>query len=207
MNETPISYESGELAIEGRLFVADKRHAAVITHPHPLYGGDMHNPVVQTIKTAYQQKNYSTLRFNFRGVGKSQGRYEKGRGECQDLLAALSWLKSKGFTSIDLAGYSFGAWINARAAGDATINAMRMVSPPVALMDFSTVRSLACLDLVITGGSDELAPPRLIEPLLPGWSPRAELKTIEGADHFFSGHLEALAAVLGLSINSCPSFG
>lgn len=205
MNETAITFQSHDLTIEGRLSTADKTHAAVITHPHPLYGGELQNPVVQTIKTAYQKKNYSTLRFNFRGVGKSQGRYDQGRGEIQDLLAAFSWLRAKSFTSIDLAGYSFGTWINAHAAGEAAINSMIMVSPPVALMDFGMSPSITCLNLVVTGSADEFAPPRLIEPMLPSWNLRAVLRIIDGADHFYFGFLEELSAILEQSINSCPS--
>lgn len=201
MTETPISFKSDELSIDGRLAAADSARGVVITHPHPLFGGDMNNPVVQSIKTVYQRKGYSTLRFNFRGVGKSQGRYAEGRGEKQDLLAAVAFLQDKGVKEIDLAGYSFGTWINAAAADAVCPHAMIMVSPPVAMLEFEKEKPLYTLKLVITGSEDEFAPPRLIRPIIRGWHPEAALRFIEGADHFFFSHLNELEKILSAHID------
>src|SRR6056297_3045783 len=118
MNETPVIFESEGLILEGRIVYRDPGRAAVVTHPHPQYGGDMQNPVVQSITRVYQKKGYTTLRFNFRGTGKSQGRYAGGKGEVRDLAAAFAFLEKQGYAAIDLAGYSFGAWVNVHAAGD-----------------------------------------------------------------------------------------
>ena len=196
MGETVISFQSDGLSIDGRLALADAKNGVVITHPHPLYGGDMENPVVQSLKTAYHRKGYSTLRFNFRGVGKSEGRYDEGRGERNDLRTAVNLLREKGIDRIDLAGYSFGAWINAGAAAEPAIREMIMVSPPVALLEFEKNRPIDALKLVITGSEDEFAPPRLVKPMVRDWNPDAAIHVIAGADHFFFGHLDALEALV-----------
>ena len=131
---------SQDLKIEGLLGKNSQINGAVISHPHPLYGGNMHNNVVEAIARVYQKKGYTTLRFNFRGVGKSQGAYADGVGEQDDVRAAVSFLKDSGLTNIDLAGYSFGTWVNALAIRNAQIlETMVMVSPPVAFMDFTSI--------------------------------------------------------------------
>ncbi|RLJ02607.1 MAG: alpha/beta hydrolase, partial [Candidatus Aenigmatarchaeota archaeon] len=113
MKEEKVFFQAGDVKIEGMLYNAPGEKGAVVTHPHPLYGGDMHNNVVETVVQAYREKGYATLRFNFRGVGRSTGSYDEGIGEQEDVRAALAYLTGTGKTSIDLAGYSFGAWVNA----------------------------------------------------------------------------------------------
>jgi alpha/beta superfamily hydrolase len=103
MEET-ITFLSEEHRIEGRLKSGNGDKAVVITHPHPLYGGDMDNPVVGAIAKAFQQSGYTTLRFNFRGVGGSQGSFADGIGEMDDVRAALTYLKESGINQLDLAG-------------------------------------------------------------------------------------------------------
>ena len=110
-----ITFLSEEYEIEGLLNQRDEKKGVVVTHPHPLYGGDMNNMVVESIVHVYYMKGYSTLKFNFRGVGRSQGTYDNGLGEQKDVLSALSFLADMGMERIDLAGYSFGAWVNAHA--------------------------------------------------------------------------------------------
>jgi alpha/beta superfamily hydrolase len=111
MAEEKIFFESAGLKVEGLLDRLHSDRGVVITHPHPLYGGDMFNNVVEAIVQAYQEKGHSTLRFNFRGVGQSEGAYDNGIGEQENVRAALEYLSLLGTMSIDLAGYSFGAWI------------------------------------------------------------------------------------------------
>ena len=143
-SEEAISFRAGTLRLEGRLWLAPGTEAALITHPHPLYGGEMNNPVVAVLTAVYQRLGYSTLRFNFRGVGASEGVYDDGRGELDDLWAAGEVLKSKGKTVADLAGYSFGVWINLRLDPPmATVRRLALVAPPVAYMDFSAVAPVA----------------------------------------------------------------
>ena len=173
------------------------RKGIVITHPHPVYGGDMHNPVVDTIRKVYRKKGYTTLRFNFRGTGQSQGKYNDGHGEQADVRAAVDKLQANGLEEIHLAGYSFGAWVNACAVTSGLeIHRMVMVSPPVAMIDFSDVGSLDSLDLVVTGGRDDIAPVEGIENKMETWSKTARLEVIGLADHFYGGYLNDLAGVL-----------
>lgn len=196
-----IVFESEGYQIEGLLKNNSETKGVVITHPHPLYGGDMNNSVVYAIMRAYQDKNYTTLRFNFRGVGRSQGNYADGIGEQADVLAAVAFLADMGIRHIDLAGYSFGAWVNALAApGQDGIAGMVMVSPPVAFVDFSTVGTINALKLIVTGSRDEIAPPDQIRPLYPQWNPDARLEIIEGADHFYGGFTDKLKSILISSI-------
>jgi alpha/beta superfamily hydrolase len=186
MEEKEIFIEAGGNRIEGLLAERSYDRAVIVTHPHPLYGGDMHNNVVQTIVRAYEKKGCTTLRFNFRGVGASSGTYSDGRGEQDDILAALNHLQSMGVSSIDLAGYSFGAWVICMGlqrfdSADRVI----LVSPPVDFMDFSFVLQNRKISLVISGAEDELAPPDMIEEMLPMWNPDAPFDIIDGADHFY----------------------
>ena len=111
--EEKITFQSDGLQLQGRLHRAGV-NGVVVTHPHPLYGGDMNNPVVETITQAYQHKGYTTLRFDFRGVGDSQGMYDEGIGEKRDVCQAMAYLAQINIENICLAGYSFGAWINAQ---------------------------------------------------------------------------------------------
>jgi alpha/beta superfamily hydrolase len=187
--------------LEGLFKQGTSDKGVVITHPHPLYGGDMHNAVVTAIMQVYQTHDYTTLRFNFRGAGNSQGSYTDGRGEQEDVRAALAHLANFGTRQLNLAGYSFGAWVNAHLiCQDDDIETMVMVSPPVAFMDFGAIASLDCLNLIITGSSDEIAPSGLINHLIQKWNPEARFEIIEGADHFYGGNLDRLQAVLGSCI-------
>jgi alpha/beta superfamily hydrolase len=195
--ETEISFLSETYEIEGLLEKNSPEQGVIVTHPHPLYGGDMYNPVVDTLVAAYQQKGYTTLRFNFRGTGSSQGYFDDGKGEQQDVLAAFSILLEMGIEKIDLAGYSFGAWVNAQISRkDLPYTDTVMVSPPIGFMAFDGVTSISNLKLVVTGSRDDIAPPGLIQKALPGWNSTAEFEIIDGADHFYSGRLNELETVL-----------
>lgn len=199
--EEKINFISETVQIEGLLEKKPAGSAAVVTHPHSLYGGDMYNPVVESIADVYQKKGYTTLRFNFRGVGGSQGRYDEGLGEQKDVCAALAYLSDMGIQQIDLAGYSFGAWVNAHVNPTAApYGRMVMVSPPVGFMDFGNILALDRLTLVIAGSRDDIAPPDLIRQNLPAWNQQARLEIVEGADHFYSGSLKALETVLEFAL-------
>ena len=197
MAEEPVFFSSGTLQIQGLLQTKPGDKGVVITHPHPLYGGSMHNNVVEALVHAYQQADYATLRFNFRGVGSSQGKYDDGQGEQEDVKAALHYLGEQGKDVVDLAGYSFGAWVNAlaRPEGD-MVHRMVMVSPPVAFLDFGPAQSIPQLSLVVAGSRDEIAPPELIKTILPNWNSSALLEIIEGADHFYGAYTGKLESIL-----------
>ncbi len=195
--EEKIRFLSDGYEIEGRLEKSSLQRGVVITHPHPLYGGDMHNNVVAAIARVYRQKSYTTLRFNFRGVGNSQGSYGDGVGEQEDVRAAVSYLAGLNINQIDLAGYSFGAWVNALAgANNLNIENMVMVSPPVAFIDFGSISDLGSLRLIVTGSRDDIAPPDLIKKSYAGWNAAAQFEVMDGADHFYAGYLDKLEAIL-----------
>jgi alpha/beta superfamily hydrolase len=197
MVEQQILFMSDTLKLEGLIQEMPGDKAVVITHPHSLYGGSMHNHVVESLNHVYQHTGYTTLRFNFRGVGRSQGEYDQGRGEREDVKSALRFLSEQGKEVIDLAGYSFGAWVNGHARLKAhTLRRMIMVAPPVAFLDFTSMPPAPQLELVIAGGRDQIAPVDLIETMLPDWNPGARLKVIEGADHFYAGHTSELEHIL-----------
>jgi alpha/beta superfamily hydrolase len=195
--EERITFTAEAIEIEGLLQKNSEASGVVITHPHPLYGGNMHNNVVETVAHAYQQRGYSTLRFNFRGVGGSQGNYSDGIGEQEDVRAAIAYLADLGLKQIDLAGYSFGAWVigNLSCAGDGIAN-MVMVSPPVAFIDFGPLSALGCLKLIITGSRDDIAPAAMIRQSYRQWNAEARFEVIDGADHFYGGYENKLAQVL-----------
>ncbi len=170
--------------------------AAIITHPHPLYGGTMDNYVIDAVASAFLENNYATLRFNFRGVGESTGRYSDGKGEVDDVLGAVAYAGQIGAGQIVLAGYSFGAWVNAHVPMHLQPVEMIMISPPVAMMDFSAIDALASLTLVITGENDEIAPPAMIKRHLARWNPEARLRVIQNDDHFYATGLPALKTMV-----------
>jgi len=195
--EEKIGFISEGYEIEGLFYKNSGDKGAVVTHPHPLYGGDMYNSVVEAIVRVYQKKGYSTLRFNFRGVGRSRGRYDNGIGEQKDVQAAILSLSAKGIKELSLAGYSFGTWVNSRInCEESFIQKMVMISPPVAFMDFQPFLSVPSLDLVITGSKDELAPADMIKKILPLWNPDALFEVTDGADHFYSGRLKIMESLL-----------
>ena len=186
--EKNITFISEDYEIKGRLAEGSQEKGIVITHPHPLYRGDMNNNVVVAVSRAFQKNGYTTLRFNFRGVGGSGGHYGDGIGEQLDVWAAVSYLAEIGIEWIDLAGYSFGAWVNALAVGNGLkVNRMIMVSPPVAFIDFKSVTHLDNLALIITGSRDEIAPAEMVEQSYRDWNPQAMFEVIQGTDHFYGG--------------------
>lgn len=188
MAEQQVNFFSDALQLEGLLHKAPGEQGVVITHPHSLYGGSMHSDVVEAVVRAYQQLGYATLRFNFRGVGRSQGGFDQGRGERRDVISALDFMAGEGKKDVDLVGYSFGAWVNGLAAPtENKARHMVMVSPPVAFLDFGGVSALPQLRLVIAGDRDQFGPSGSIRSALSDWSPHAQLEIIHGADHFFSG--------------------
>ena len=195
--EQAVDFASENLQLEGIIERCDGNRGAVVTHPHPLYGGDMQNHVVEIICRAYVRNGFTTLRFNFRGAGRSQGRYDEGRGEQHDVRAAVAFLKDSGIGQVDLAGYSFGAWVNALAAvGGLQTEKMLMVSPPIAFIDFSDIAALPNLQLVVAGSRDDFAPASQLQQRVPLWNPTAVLEIIDGGDHFYSGSARQLEQIL-----------
>ncbi len=197
MGEERIHFKSDELELEGLLEKKSDERGVVVTHPHPQYGGTRHNNVVKGIVRAYREKGYSTLRFNFRGVERSEGDHDKGVGEQEDVLSAIMALADLGIESIDLAGYSFGAWVNAVGLGTfKRVDRMIMVSPPVGLLDFDALDSNHKVRLVIAGSLDDIAPVKAIEEKMPIWNQEATLHVIDGADHMYLGEIDDLENII-----------
>lgn len=195
VTEETVFFDSSPFRLESRLYRASGPNAVVLTHPHPLYGGEMDNPVVTTLARVYQRLGYSTLRFNFRGVGASGGDYGDGIGERDDARAAAAYLSRLDKTVTDLAGYSFGAWINLGLHPPlTTVRRQVVVAPPVLFMDFEPVTAPPAELAVIVGDQDRMAPLATLRALLPHWHPAAQLCVVTGADHFFGAALDRLTA-------------
>lgn len=179
---------SGELSLEGVLHVPGRTPApgVVVCHPHPLYGGDMTNGVVAGLCRALAGDGIAALRFNFRGVGASEGSYDGGRGERDDAIAAMEWLRARpqiDATRLGLAGYSFGAIVAcAAAAAVRWLKALTLISPPVAGAELAIPRDVPVL--VVAGDADQFAPLAALRSALAPW-PEARLEVIAGADHFW----------------------
>ncbi|HXJ82387.1 MAG TPA: alpha/beta fold hydrolase [Candidatus Methylomirabilis sp.] len=183
---------SSGVGLEARLQQPeDAQGGLVVCHPHPLYGGDMDNPVVVRVAEVGSESGLSTLRFNFRGVGRSTGHHAQGEGEQDDLKAAIHMLLTRlpAGRPLGVAGYSFGAWIAARVAGSGvSLAALCLVAPPLAMLDFGTLEGADMDVLVVSGTRDTYCPlPRLAA--LSERLPHARVETVEGADHFFFGKL------------------
>jgi len=168
--------------------------AAIVCHPHPLFGGTMHNKVVFRIARAFQDSGFAVLRFNFRGTGKSEGTHDDGRGEQDDLRSAIQFIEGKyPRAELWLAGFSFGAAVVLRAGcGDDRVRALVVAGAPGSKYDFRNVRPCNKPKLFVQGALDEFGSAEDLKNLIATLEGINELKIIEGADHFFEGHLPAL---------------
>ncbi len=195
--ETNISFVSNGGLLEGLLERVPGEKAVIVTHPHSLYGGDMYNPVVVMLCSAYLREGFTTLRFNFRGVGESDGHFADGVGEKEDVLAAIRFLVESGISEIHLAGYSFGARVLAGIKQlPPQVTAQVHIAPPLAFMDYSDVKEIPALQAVISGEFDDIAPATMIAERISTWNSAAVHRKIVGADHFFSNSLKALSKAL-----------
>jgi alpha/beta superfamily hydrolase len=202
--EKEVVIQSKGAELEGLLAKSScGQRGVVVAHPHPLYGGDMFNNVVETVTGAWFKMGYTTLRFNFRGVGQSSGAYDDGKGEQDDVAAAVKFIANTGVSYVDLAGYSFGSWVNALCLKRLfQAQRMIMISPPVGLLDFSTLGRTDRVGLVITGSSDQIAKSSMIQKILPKWNPTAEFRIIQGADHFYQTRTSELSTVIRKFLSS-----
>jgi alpha/beta superfamily hydrolase len=199
MGQEPIAFTSAGLSLEG-IFAAPQGTPVgaglVICHPHPLYGGDMHNNVVRALAEAFIAAGYAVLRFNFRGVGRSTGSYDGGFGEQDDARAALSWLATQAAARVDrvvLAGYSFGARVAlAVAATDPRLRGLIAVAPPILRAETPRPTSFRGPKIFISGEADPYAPPEALSLWLDGLPEPKRLVILRGADHFFLGQERAL---------------
>jgi len=196
MPEERIWFLSDDLKLEG-LFQEGKTPArgAVVAHPHPARGGTMYSNVVEGLVDALYELGFSTLRFNFRGAGRSEGMYDNGRGEVNDLQGAISCLRERGAQDIVLAGYSFGAWIISRYIQAGTdFDKVIFVAPPVSVYPFDTERLAGRVSLIICGDRDSLCPSHGARAL--GEAIRAPVIEIPRTDHFFVGREDQLIQIV-----------
>jgi hypothetical protein len=166
--------------------------AAVVCHPHPLYGGTMHNKVVFRAAKAALQAGLPTLRFNFRGVGRSSGSFSEGVGEGEDVTAALDYLSAR-FPAVPvcLIGFSFGASVGLRVgANDPRVVALVGLGVPVASMNMDYLRGVLKPKLIIQGTQDVFAPRDQVEQFFLSLAEPKQIHWVQGADHFFTGKLE-----------------
>jgi len=173
-------------------------HAALVCHPHPMFGGTMHNKVVFHTMKALNGFGFPVLRFNFRGAGLSQGDHDEGRGEVEDVRSGLQWLRDRFHLPIIFAGFSFGTAVGLRAAcPDPDVAAMIALGTPVAPVDdrtydFSFLESCTRPKLFVSGARDQFGPRARLEELVASLPEPKRLLIIEGADHFFAGRLAEL---------------
>jgi uncharacterized protein len=168
--------------------------AGVVCHPHPLFGGTMHNKVVYQTAKALDGLGMPVLRFNFRGAGLSEGVHDKGHGEKDDVRAALDFLGSE-FPDVPvlLAGFSFGAWVGLRVGcADARVSHLIGLGIPVNSTDFSFLRECAKPKLFVHGSNDEFGAITKVQALIPTLPGDNQLVVVEGVDHFFAGKLGEL---------------
>ena len=171
---------------------------ALVCHPHPLYGGTMHNKVTHRAASTLHARGAAVLRFNFRGVGKSEGKHDKGRGEMQDALALLDWLRRRHpAAEAWIAGFSFGSWVASRAAAaEPAVKRMILIAPPVHTQTFEEMKSCHVPKLVIQGTADEVCKPENLARVFTTWADPKRLELVEGASHFFDRRLTELAAAI-----------
>jgi uncharacterized protein len=152
-----------ELAIDRPEAEGARMGTAVICHPHPLHGGTMHNKVVTMIERSLRELGLNTVRFNFRGVGRSEGEHDEGRGETLDLLAVAEWVRRvRPDDQLWLAGFSFGAYVALLAARHLPLKQMISVAPPAGRWDFSAVLPPPCPWLVVQGDDDDVVDPQAV---------------------------------------------
>jgi alpha/beta superfamily hydrolase len=175
--------------------------AALVCHPHPLFGGTMHNKVVYAATKALNACGFPVLRFNFRGAGLSQGEHDRGRGEMDDVRAALDWLDREFHMPIIFAGFSFGAATGLRVTcGDSRVFALISLGTPVKVEDrgyeYDYLRGCDKPKLFVSGGRDQYGPRAELERVIAAAAGPKQLTFVADADHFFAGHLDELRTVI-----------
>ncbi len=197
--------------IEGRYSHSEKKNApvALVLHPHPVHGGTMNNKVVYNLYHAFVRHDFSVLRINFRGVGRSQGKFDNGVGELTDAASALDWLQlqNPNASTFWVSGFSFGAWIAMQLLmRRPEIGGFIAISPPVNKYDFSFLAPCPAPGLIVQGDQDSIvsedAVSGLVEKLTRQRNSNIEYQMIPGADHFFRSTMEDLNTQLDYYIET-----
>jgi alpha/beta superfamily hydrolase len=195
--EEHITFQVDAITLEGLFWKPTHTPSVgvVLCHPHPLYGGDMHNNVIVALSEAFQQAGMMTLRFNFRGVGHSGGAHGEGEAEVDDVRAAISFLLSRQTVPVvAVVGYSFGATVGLRAgASDNRVHTLVGVALPVGIRDVSFLLAAHKPVFLISGDRDDFSPLAALQALVAQLPDPKKLVTITGADHFFWGYESRVA--------------
>jgi hypothetical protein len=200
-----VIFNGPEGRIEGRFQPGSQPDSpiALMLHPSPQHGGTMNNKVVYTLFQAFQRRGFSVLRFNFRGVGRSQGKFDRGEGELSDAASALDWLQNANPNAGGcwIAGFSFGAWIGMQLLmRRPEISGFISVSPPANMYDFGFLAPCPASGLVIQGDSDDIVPREAVNRLVQRLSHQRDIdidyRVISGANHFFHDRLDRLSATV-----------
>jgi len=193
----------------------DATQAALVCHPHPLFGGTLHNKVVFHTMKALNSFGFPVLRMNFRGTGLSQGEHDHGNGEVDDVRTALDWLDAEFHLPLIFAGFSFGAAVGLRAAcADNRVRAAIGVGTPVGpvaadteeprVYTYEFLRECAKPKLFVSGARDQFGPRAKLEALVASVPEPKNLVVIEGADHFFEGRLRELREAIEAWVKESP---
>ncbi|MFC2020256.1 alpha/beta hydrolase [Chloroflexota bacterium] len=200
MNYIPARFPCGDITLEGEWLLPegeDPFPSVIVCHPHPLYGGDMKNNVVAAICAALSHQSVAAFRFNFRGVGGSEGSFGEGIAEQEDVKAALDFILSSPDTDsekIGLAGYSFGATVAlAVALQDERVSLMALVSAPLSNANWVKLKGYGKPKLLITGDADLLIPLRHLQQHIKDIPHPEQYQIVSGADHFLWGYEEEVA--------------
>jgi alpha/beta superfamily hydrolase len=199
MIENRVKFPCGDLILEGVTTVPEGKGpfaGVVVCHPHPNYGGDMNNNVVVPLCLALTQASIASLRFNFRGVGASQGKFADGIGEREDVVAAISYLSTLEVVDkerIGLCGYSFGGAVSLEVApADERVKALALVSPEVST--YVPLKQYTRPKLIVCGGADQFVSIIALQRLAEELPPPNDFELISGADHFWGGYEDKVAA-------------
>ncbi len=189
--EEQVTFPVGDIVLEGLLGLPAKPRGTgvVICHPHPLYGGDMRNNVVEALVRRFAREKYATLRFNFRGVGESGGAHGQGIAEVDDVKAAVGFLlERQACEVVVVAGYSFGSMVGLRAgADDPRVHKLIGVALPIATRDVSFLERVTKPKLLVSGDRDDYSPVPQLNELFARLPEPKQLDIIRHADHFFHG--------------------
>lgn len=174
---------------------------ALLLHPHPQHGGTMNNRVSYSLYQTFVRRGFSALRFNFRGVGRSQGQFDNGQGELGDAASALDWMQgyNPNASGCWIGGFSFGAWIGMQLMmRRPEISGFISISPPASTYDFSFLAPCPASGLIVHGDKDEVVPVASVEKLVQKLSSQKNIaidfQVLQGADHFYGDHMEGLGA-------------
>mgnify|MGYP000113616780 CR=1 FL=1 len=196
-----VIFNGPEGRLEGRYQPAKKRGApiAIVLHPHPQFGGTMNNQIVYQLFYTFLDRGFSVLRFNFRGVGRSEGTFDHGTGELSDAAAALDWMQTVNpdARSCWIAGVSFGAWIGMQLLmRRPEIRGWISVSPPANMYDFTFLAPCPTSGLIIQGNKDNIVPEphaeKLVQKLRAQKGIEVDYRVVDGANHFYNDRIDQM---------------